>query len=246
MPITKVSRDLNELSRVAANFFVATANEAIDRSGRFTVSLSGGSTPKALYRLLSTDEFSDAIDWARVYFFFGDERFVPLDSADSNFRMVNESLFEPLQIPDDNVFRWKTELDSPASTAADYDTRTAQFFELGRGELPRFDLTLLGLGEDGHTASLFPGTTALNVTGRLAVENWVEKLNMYRLTMTFPVINNSAVCAFLAAGEAKAYIIAAIQYDPSSTDYPVARVAPISGELYWLLDEAAASKLRTN
>ena len=245
MPIIKVSKDLNDLSREAAEFFVATANEAIDRGGRFTVSLSGGSTPKALYQLLATDEFGDAVDWTRVYFFLGDERFVPIGSTESNFRMVNESLFRPLHIPDSNVFRWRTELDSAEVTAADYDTLIAEFFELSSGELPHFDLTLLGLGEDGHTASLFPGTPALENTDRLAVEHWVDKLNMYRLTMTFPVINNSAICAFLAAGEAKAKVVAAIQQGHSAASYPAARVAPVKGELYWLLDEAAASELTT-
>jgi 6-phosphogluconolactonase len=242
MPIRKVSSDLNELSREAAEFFVAKASDAIDRTGRFTVSLSGGSTPKALYRLLSS-EFGSRVDWARVNFFFGDERFVPVDSNDSNFRMVNLALFEPLRIPDSNIFRWKTELDSAEVTAADYDTRMAHFFELNLGQLPRFDVTLLGLGEDGHTASLFPDTTALEIVDRLAVANWVHKMETYRLTMTFPVINNSAVCAFLAAGESKADVLAKIQDHASPTAYPAERVAPIDGELYWFLDEAAASKL---
>lgn len=242
MPIIKVRRDLNELSRETAEFFVTTASDAIDRNGQFTVSLSGGSTPKALYRLLSS-EYGDSIDWSRVSFFLGDERFVPIDSDESNFRMVNEALFEPLQIPDSNIFRWETELDSAEAAAADYDTRMTSYFQLLPGQLPRFDLTLLGLGEDGHTASLFPDTAALEIADRLAVANWVEKLETYRLTMTFPVINNSAVCAFLAAGESKANVLARIQDHASRTAYPAERVAPVDGELYWFLDEAAASKL---
>jgi 6-phosphogluconolactonase len=242
MPIIKVSSGLNELSREAAEFFVVTASDAIDRDGQFTVSLSGGSTPKALYRLLSS-EYGDSIDWSRVSFFFGDERFVPIDSNESNFRMVNEALFEPLRIPDSNIFRWKTELDTAEVAAADYDTRMSSYFELSPGQLPQFDLTLLGLGEDGHTASLFPDTTALEIVDRLAVANWVDKLKTYRLTMTFPVINNSAVCAFLAAGESKAGVLAKIQDHASPAAYPAERVAPVDGELYWFLDEAAASKL---
>lgn len=243
MPIIKVSKSLNELSRDAAAFFVRAANEAIERSGRFTVSLSGGSTPKALYRLLAAEEFVDVVDWSRVYFFFGDERFVPVDSTDSNFRMVEETLFNPLRIPDSNIFRWKTELDSAEVAAADYDTRISHFFELSSGEFPRFDLTMLGLGEDGHTASLFPGTSALEIENRLAVANWVEKLKMYRLTMTLPVINNSAICAFLVAGEAKAYVVAAILDGSVTGDFPASEVTPVTGDLYWFLDEAAASKL---
>lgn len=244
MPIVKVSSDLIDLSRQAAEFFVAKASNAIDRSGRFIVSLSGGSTPKALYHLLSS-EFGNRLDWSMVHIFIGDERFVPIDSNESNFRMVNETLFGPLQIPDSNIYRWRTELDSAEAAAADYDTRMAHFFELNPGEFPRFDLTLLGLGEDGHTASLFPESPALKITDRLAVANWVEKLDTNRLTLTFPVINNSAICAFLVAGESKATILAEIHNPASPAVYPAQQVRPVDGDLYWFMDKAAASKLTT-
>ena len=243
MPKIQIRKNLSDLSRRAAELFVSSASDATDRSGRFVVSLSGGSTPKALYQLLATDEFSNRVDWQKVYFFFGDERFVPIDSKNSNFRMLNESLFEPLKIPDVNIFRWRTELDNAEVAAADYETRMITFFELNEGELARFDLTLLGLGEDGHTASLFPGSLALEVTDRLAIENWVEKFQMFRLTMTYPVINNSAACAFLVSGEAKAAVLAEILGGTAKTGYPAKGVAPLNGELIWLLDEAAASKL---
>ena len=239
-----MSSDLNELGREASEFLVTQASNAINRTGRFTISLSGGSTPKALYRLLSS-EFGDRIEWSQVYFFFGDERYVPVDSNDSNFRMVNEALLQPLRIPVSNIYRWKTELDSPEAAATDYETRMVDFFELSPGQLPRFDMMLLGLGEDGHTASLFPDSAALEVMDRLAVANWVEKLETYRLTMTFPVINNSAIIAFLVAGESKASVLAEIENNASRAVYPAQRVTPANGELYWFIDEAAASKLTT-
>lgn len=244
MPKLTVKANQSELSRYAAEFFVSTANRAIDDGGRFTVSLSGGSTPKALYGLLASDEFADQIEWPKVFFFFGDERFVPADSSDSNFRMVNESLFRPLRVAEQNIFRWKTEFDNPDDAAADYETRIIDFFGLASGEFPIFDLMLLGLGDDGHTASLFPGTRALSVTDRIAVANCVEKLDAFRLTMTFPVINNSSVAAFLVSGESKADVLARI-IDEQATDLPAAQVRPTSGDLHWLIDTSAASNLQS-
>jgi 6-phosphogluconolactonase len=245
MPKVLVKTDLNELSQYAAEFFETVANDAIRNKGRFAVSLSGGSTPKALYRLLSSDEFRHRVDWSKVYFFFGDERFVPPDSEESNFRMVNEALFEPLNINGNRIFRWITESTDATAAASEYEQDLIRFFGLKLGQLPRFDLMLLGLGEDGHTASLFPNSPALSVSDRLATANWVEKLNANRLTLTFPVIDNSSVAAFMVSGEGKANVLADILEGRERKGYPAAFVDPNDGELIWLVDESAASKLKT-
>src|SRR6266576_495374 len=168
-----------DLFHAAAEEFVRAARTAIGAQGRFTVALSGGSTPKALYSLLATN--SAGFAWNRIFLFFGDERHVPPTDPESNYRMVNESLLTKIAIPAENVFRVPAENPDAAAAASEYEAQLRRFFELKSGELksaefPRFDLILLGLGPDGHTASLFPNTAALNETKRLVVANWVEKL----------------------------------------------------------------------
>jgi len=202
-----VGRDKEELNRLAADKFVEIAAGSVDDRGRFTVALSGGSTPKALNRLLASEAYRDQVSWERVLFFFGDERNVPCDSEDSNFRMANESLLGPLGISKDQYFRWKTELTDPALAATDYEKVLKNNFE---SMPPTFDLILLGMGPDGHTASLFPGTTALDEGDRMAVANPVPQMNTTRLTLTYPVINAGRNVAFLVAGEDKADMLSRV------------------------------------
>src|ERR1700739_1702561 len=188
------------LFHAAAEEFAEQSQKAIRSRGRFTVSLSGGSTPKALYSLLSTKL---TLPWDRVFFFFGDERHVPPDDPESNYRMAREALLAKAPIPAQNVFRVPAENPNAAQAAQAYEKTLRQFFSPAT-TFPRFDLILLGMGPDGHTASLFPGGTALQERSRWVVSDWVEKFKTERITLTLPVLNNAGVVMFLAAGEDKA------------------------------------------
>ncbi len=238
---TIVCRDSAELSRKAAEQLVALARQAIAARGRFSVALSGGSTPKALYSLLATSEFSEQLAWRQICLFWGDERCVAPDHAESNFRMVKESLLSKITIPGENVHRMIGEIE-PAIAAAAYETELRRFFASSQENLPRFDLVLLGLGEDGHTASLFPGSSALNEARRLVATTYVEKLNAHRLTLTFPVINNASQISFLVAGESKSAIVKEI-LTTERPAYPAARIAPENGQLTWFVSQDAANAL---
>ena len=239
--------DSQQLTGFAADKFIEIANAAIDSGGGiFTVALSGGSTPKSLYRLLSSDEFKNKVDWSKVFFFFGDERNVAPDDQESNFRMANENIFVPLQIPEANILRWNTGDKNAEEAADDYETAILLFFGLDEQErFPKFDLILLGMGDDGHTASLFPDTSALKENERIAVANSVEKLAATRLTLTLPVINNAANVIFLVKGADKAETLREVltgEYQPEK--YPSQAVRPASGDLFWLVDDEAARLLK--
>jgi 6-phosphogluconolactonase len=229
-----------DLCRAAAREFHQLATTAVAERGRFTVALSGGNTPRSIYSLLAS-EHKD-LPWERIHIFFGDERHVPPTDSDSNFRMANESLLSKVPIPEGNVHRVRAELDANAA-AEDYAKQLSAFFQLGRGEWPRFDLVWLGLGEDGHTASLFPGSDALNDTSHLAAANWVQKFQTFRITLTFPVLNRAAEVAFLVSGESKAQILSDIM-KPGPKKYPSQSIQPEEGHLLWLLDQDAAKLLR--
>lgn len=243
-----VAAGKNELSRIAAERFIEIAVSAIGENGRFAVALSGGSTPRSLFNLLATEEFRTRIDWNKVYFFFGDERDVPPDADESNFRMANETLFLPLGIDESNIFRWKTELNNADKTVSEYQRALIDFFDLnGTDEFPVFDLILLGIGPDGHTASLFPYTEALHETAKTVTKNWVEKLRTWRFTLTFPTINNASKLLFLASGDEKADILKKILEGPQNCEQlPSQCVKPNNGKLIWLMDSAAAKSLDNN
>ena len=230
-----------DLFHAAAEEFVRAARAAIGAQGRFTVALSGGSTPKALYSLLASNYADFA--WNRVFLFFGDERHVPPTDPESNYRMVKESLLTKIAIPAENVFRVPAENPDAAAAAADYEAQLRRFFQIKSGEFPRFDLILLGLGPDGHTASLFPDSAALDEQSRLVVANWVAKFNTYRITLTFPVLNRAAEIMFLASGPDKAEILHQVLEAKNIPPLPSQRVEPSDGKLLWMLDEPAAAKL---
>jgi 6-phosphogluconolactonase len=234
-----------DLFHAAAEELVRAARDAIGAQGRFTVALSGGSTPKALYSLLATNYSTFA--WNRVFLFFGDERHVPPTDPDSNYRMVNESLLTKIAIPAENVFRVRAENPDAAAAAADYESQLRRFFDLRPGdrpgEFPRFDLILLGVGPDGHTASLFPDSPALDEQARLVVANWVAKFNTHRITFTFPVLNRAAEVTFMASGADKATMLHQVLEGKNTPPLPSQRVQPSNGKLLWMLDEAAAAKL---
>lgn len=242
----KVFQNSEELNNFAAEKFVEIVNEAIEKRGQFTVSLAGGSTPKSLYKLLSSNKFKDIIDWSKVFFFFGDERNVLPDSDESNFKMAHENLFVPLEINVNNIFPWLTGSETPEIVAEIYQGEIIKFFNLRENEFPRFDLILLGMGNDGHTASLFPFTKALNEKSKIAVENSVEKLNTTRLTLTFPVINNARNVIFLVAGEEKAETLREVlEGEIQPEKLPSQSVNLENGNLYWLIDKNVAKLLRT-
>jgi len=243
MPVQPEIRILNtpaDLFLAAAEEFAALAAQAVQSHGRFTVALSGGSTPKSLYSLLASGSIPD-IPWDKTFLFFGDERFVPPDHPDSNYRMVHETgLFS--KVFNDQVFRVPTEEKDPDIAARDYEQTLQKFFNLKPGEFPRFDLILLGLGPDGHTASLFPGTAALNEKNRVVVANWVEKFHSYRITFTLPVLNHAACDMFLVSGKDKADMVRQVLVDKNA-DLPSQKVHPEDGRLLWLLDAAAGCGL---
>ena len=234
-----IFENTDELISAAAELFLDIGTHAIAERGRFVVALSGGSTPRPVYELLA-DKYSNRLDWKRVFFFLGDERHVPLDSTESNFRMVNETLFSPLALATDNLHPWPIDLGDPEKIAKGYGDEIESFF----GGYPRFDLVFLGLGTDCHTASLFPHTDALRESSKIAVANHVEKLGAHRLTLTFPVINNAADVIFVVSGEDKAPAVGRVlegEFRPD--DMPAQFVNPTDGNLYWLLDRSAASEL---
>jgi len=242
----KVWADALQLFRAAADEFTRAAREAIAARGRFCVALAGGTTPRGAYALLAEDDArrpAQCLPWDKVHFFFGDERRVPPSNPDSNYRMAREALFARIAVPEANIHRIEAELE-PKEAADQYQELLQTFFALGPGELPRFDLVLLGMGPDGHTASLFPGTQALDETSRLVVANWVERLRTFRITLTFPVLNHAAEVLFLVSGADKAEMLRnVLQGDSSGAVYPAQRVRPDAGRLLWYADGAAAARL---
>ena len=243
-PRVVVHPSLEALSREAASRFQRLAADSIAVVGRFSLALSGGSTPRALYHLLSEQPLREAIDWPRVHLFWSDERFVPADHSDSNFRLAWEAFISKVPIPAANVHAVPTESGDPQAAAARYEETLRRFFASREGEAPRFDLVLLGLGADGHTASLFPGSPALDEHERLVVATHVAKLDAWRLTLTPPVLCGARHIVFLVSGSDKASALREVlegPYDPHRLPAQLAR--PEKGDLTWLVDEAAASLL---
>jgi 6-phosphogluconolactonase len=230
----------NELARAVAEVFVARCDESVGERGVFTVALSGGSTPKLLYQLLANpnEPFRDRIPWSKIEFFWSDERHVPPDHPESNFRMTHESLLAHVPVPSENIHRIPSENPDPSDAAAEYE-RT--LIEVTSSRLPQLDLILLGLGTDGHTASLFPDTDALNETTHLVAAPWIEKLKTHRITMTLPLLNNGVSILFLVSGKDKAEIIREVF--ETKDKYPAQAVKPTHGQLIWMLDQAAANQL---
>lgn len=236
----RLCRDAAALSHAAALYFTEAATQAAGELGRFAVALSGGSTPKALFSLLAGDEFRGRIPWAQAHFFFGDERCVPPDDPQSNYRMAREALLSRAPVPAANVHRMAGEDPDPQRAARRYEEELRAFF--GQG-LPRFDLVLQGLGEEGHTASLFPGSPVLEESERLVAAPYIDKLHAYRLTLTLPVLNAAARVAFLVEGKNKRAILAQVLYGAATPPLPAQRVRPREGTLLWFVDEEAGADL---
>jgi 6-phosphogluconolactonase len=241
-----VARDLDELSRYAAELFVTLAQRAGDVEGRrFTVALAGGETPGYLYSLLASAQYAPQVPWERVHVFWGDERHVPPDDPASNYHMAYDALLSRVPIPPQNVHRIRAELPDAHEAARTYEDDLRGFFGLQPSALPRFDLVLLGMGADGHTASLFPRTDTRREREHLVAAPWVEKLHAYRLTLTPRVLNNAATVVFLVSGEGKAATLHAVLEGPQDPDLlPAQLITPTNGTLLWLVDQAAATQLQ--
>jgi len=236
--------DVSAVAQKAAALYVSAAQQAVKERGVFRVAMAGGSTPKALHALLIAEPFRSQLPFDKMQIFFGDERHVPPDHADSNYRMVNETFISKTPIEPDRVFRIKAELQDTERAALDYEQVQKTQFALKHGELPRFDLMLLGMGNEGHTLSLFPGTTALRDNGRLVVRTWVGKLYTERITCTAPVANNSASIIFMIAGADKAPALKAVLEGPFEPEQlPSQLIKPSNGQLQFLVDSAAGGML---
>jgi 6-phosphogluconolactonase len=244
-PEIQILSNAEELSGAGAKEFVRRAGESADGKASFAVALSGGSTPKSLYALLASEAFREQLPWGKVHFFWGDERPVPPEHPDSNYRMAHDSLLSKVPVPPENVHRIRAEIADARKAADAYEQTLREFFQLRGLQTPCFDLVLLGMGSDGHTASIFPGSAAVHEQERLAVAPWVEKLQAYRITLTAPVFNNAACVIFLVSGREKAEALRAVlegDYQPER--FPAQLIRPTHGTLLWLVDRAAASLLQ--
>jgi 6-phosphogluconolactonase len=241
---TKVLDGPAALAETAAGAIVDAAVAAIAARGRFTLVLSGGATPRETYERLANPPFRDRIDWQRTLVFFGDERRVAPDHRDSNYQMAHAALLSKVPIPPESVFRIRGDAEDPEVAAAEYARAIAGALGLRRGELPRFDLVLLGLGVDGHAASLFPGSPVLKEVFRtVAAVHATAAAVPQRFTLTLPVLNAAAEVIFLVSGPEKAKVVKAAFTDQSTL--PAAMVRPANGRLCWLLDRDAAALLKT-
>jgi 6-phosphogluconolactonase len=243
VPDIRIVEHGEKLASEVADFFIRSAGEAKNRP--FRVALSGGSTPSKLYRLLAGTDRADCVKWSHVQFYFGDERCVPPDHAESNFKLANDTLFQPLGIDAAQIFRIEGEAGEPDLAARRYEETIRQQFETSSPAWPRFDVIFLGLGDDGHTASLFPGSPALDEKIRAVVVSKSPRGVPHRITFTAPLINHARSIVFMVTGLQKAPAVRAVLEDDTvkATHYPAKLIQPIEGHLIWYLDRVAASAL---
>jgi 6-phosphogluconolactonase len=241
----RILADGAAVARRAAEEFVQAAASAVGERGSFNVALAGGSTPKALYSLLANDPaLRSQIPWAKIHLFFGDERHVPPDHPESNFRMAAEAMISKAPLKPEQVTRIKGEYPDAEQAALEYQKVLREYFKLEDREYPRFDLVLAGMGNEGHTLSLFPGTKALHADGRIAVRNWVGKLYTERITLTAPAASNAARIIFMVTGVDKALALKAVLEGPFEPEQlPAQLLQPKNGKLHWLVDTAAGGML---
>ena len=230
-----------ELARVGAEMFSKTAKIAVAQKGRFTVALSGGSTPRPMHRLLAREPFRSEIPWYCTHIFWVDERWVPVDHPDSNFGLARKDLLDHVPLPAANIYPLPTET-APDQGALQYERQLRDFFKPPPGRYPVIDLISLGLGSDGHVASLFPGHPTAETDAAWVISVKGGNPDLARLTLTFPVLNSAAQLFFLVSGKDKAAIIKTLFEEPSAL-LPAQNIRPVSRNLTWLLDRAAASLL---
>jgi len=237
--------DPQAVAAEAARRWVEIAQQSVSERGSFSVALSGGSTPGLLYTLLAEDSWKSQTPWDKTYVFWGDERRVPASHPDSNYRMAREALLEKVGIPPENVFRMPSE-GLATGDGHSYENVIRTHFNLAYGEWPRFDLILLGLGADGHTASIFPGSRAVSDLSNMVLVYSVPRLDMERITLTVPVLNHARNILFLVTGNEKSAILAQVIVEKRRTSrYPAQAVQPSDGNLVWLVDKAASADLKS-
>ena len=242
-----ISENIQELTKLAAQHFVDLVIEAVRKKGRFTVALSGGSTPKSLYSLLASqrEPFRTKLPWERIEFFWGDERHVAPDHPDSNYRMAWEAMLSHAPVPTPNIHRIKTEYPDAAKVAEDYETELRTSFKLTTERLPRFDLILLGMGADGHIASLFPGSPVIRETRKLVAAVWIDQVQSSRITLTPPVLTNATTVIFLVSGSAKTGALhEALEGNEDFERLPAQVIKTSKGSVLWFVDQAAAKSLQ--
>ena len=248
-----IAKDLQELSTQAADFIVEHINNTLQKQPKYTIALSGGSTPKALHQLLASDVYKGHIDWSKIHFFWGDERFVPFVDERNNAKMAFDTLLDKVPVQKEHIHIMQTENISPEASAAAYEKILHQYFPLVHthhaDDVPdntphtTFDLVILGMGDDGHTLSLFPGKPVIHEEEKWATAFYLDAQSMYRITLTHPVVNHSACVMFMATGSGKAKVLKEVlkgNYNPDL--YPSQIIKP-KGELHWFTDEAAAKEL---
>jgi 6-phosphogluconolactonase len=236
----KVLKDLSEINRAAADIFVAAAQKAISEKGQFTVALTGGSSPVELHKMLAQEPNSGQVDWEKCFVFWGDERWVPLDDERSNARMAFKTLLNHVPVPKEQIFPMWSEEKTPEEYAAEYEKQ----LQLVLGERGVFDLIFLGMGDDGHTASLFPRTEVLKEDAAWVKAYYLDPQQMYRITLTAPLINRAKEIVFLVNGEKKAPALREVLGgERNPTQYPAQLISPKDGAVSWLVDQTAASKL---
>jgi 6-phosphogluconolactonase len=239
-----VAADKTALFADTAKVIADTARAAITRGGRFAFVLTGGSTPKSLYELLASDEWREKIDWSKVHLFWGDERFVPATSEQSNYAMAKKALIDRLELSASQIHRIVTENTTPEFCAENYEEDIRDFFKVGRGVFPSFDLVLNGMGSNRHVLSLFPGRPTIHETARLVVADFIPEVRMDRITMTPPLVNAAQKVVMLVAGEDKAEAVADVLFGARDVENKPAQViSPENGELIWMLDVEAGSQL---
>ncbi|RFM30418.1 6-phosphogluconolactonase [Deminuibacter soli] len=236
-----ISKNIDELSTTYADWLVGYIQDVLQKQQRFTIALSGGSTPKKLHELLATDAYKNKIDWTKLHVFWGDERFVPLTDERSNAKMAFDTLLNHVPVPKEQIHIMQTENITAEESAAAYEKLLHEYFD---GEPFTFDLVILGMGDDGHTLSLFPFQPVVHETKHWVTSFWLQAQDMYRVTLTHPVANRSACVTFLATGEKKATVLHEVIKGEKNVDrYPSQIINP-DGQLHWFVDEAAAAALK--
>lgn len=235
-----IDKNIDELAEHVARWIVVLAKETLQKSDRFTIALSGGSTPLKLHKLLAASPHKEEIDWSKVHVFWGDERAVPFEDSRNNAKMAYNTLLNFVDVPAEQIHVMRTDID-PVESAIEYEKMLHRYFD---GTPHSFDLVLLGMGDDGHTLSLFPGTPIVHEQTKWADAFFLAAQDMYRITITAPITNKAAHVAFMAAGNGKAQTLKAVLEGPKKPDlYPSQQINPVNGELHWFIDEAAAAAL---
>ena len=238
-----IFEDSSSLHIAAADYFLNICEKSISDHGSFHIALSGGTTPKSLFQLLAKAPYAEKINWSKVHIYFGDERFVPHDHDDSNFKMATKALLIHVDLPQGNIHPVATDLDTAQLASDDYQSILNKNLNKDDNDTPQFDLVLLGLGPDGHTASLFPETDILQEQTKLCDAVYVEKFDSWRISITFPVINHAKHILLLSEGDGKIDIVKELVNDQSDNKkYPIQMIEP-ENDMHWYIDKAAAKGL---